>query len=484
MELLEYTAAELSKKIKAHEITVTEAAKACLDRCRETEELNCFITIDEEAVYAQAKQIQRGIDEGRFLGALAGVPVAIKDNLCTKGLRTTCASKMLQEFVPSFTATAVENLQNAGMLILGKTNMDEFAMGNTSENSYFGAVRHPLNPEHVPGGSSGGSAAAVAAKAVPLAVGTDTGGSIRLPAAYCGAVGLKPTYGAVSRYGLIAYASAFDQIGPIARSVEDAAAALEVLASFDEKDSTSACGIDHHYRESLQKQVSGMKVGILTEWLPAASSKIAAAVMQAAEILKMQGAVVEPVKLALSEEAVPAYYAIATAQASSNLARFDGIRYGHRTASGGGLHNLYRKSRKEGFGMEVQRRILLGSYVLSAEHYEDSYLKALQVQRQIGESFEKLWKHYDLLLGPVSLQTAPKIGELEQDLVKSYQNDCYTVAANLAGIPALSLPFGVDGAGMPVGIQLMAGRFEEKKLLRAAFVLEQFTKKGGRDYES
>ena len=475
MDLLNMTALGLAGKIKAGEVTVTEAAQAVLRRIEETERIyHCYVTVDREGVLEKAAQIQRRIDSGELAGKLAGVPVAVKDNLCTEGMRTTCSSKMLENFVPMYSAEAVRNLEREGMLVVGKTNMDEFAMGSTTETSAYGVTRNPWDPERVPGGSSGGSAAAVAAAECFAALGSDTGGSIRQPASFCGVVGMKPTYGTVSRYGLVAYGSSLDQIGPIGRDVADCAALLEAVASYDEKDSTSLRRQDTDFTSALGGDVKGMRIGIPKDYFgDGLDPEVGDAVRKAAEVLREQGAVVEEFGLSLAEYAIPAYYTIAAAEASSNLERFDGIKYGYRTGEYTGLHNMYKKSRSEGFGAEVKRRIMLGSFVLSAGYYEAYYLKALKVKALIKKAFDEAFARYDLILGPVAPTTAPKLGESLTDPIKMYLGDIYTVSVNLAGLPAISLPCGKDSRGMPVGLQLIGDCFQEKKLFRAASAYEK-----------
>lgn len=472
------SALELGRAIREGRTTSTEATEAVLARIQEKEaEYHCYITVDAEGALTAAAEIQEKIEKGELKGPLAGVPAAVKDNLCTERMRTTCASRMLENFVPAYTAEAVRNLEKAGAVLIGKTNMDEFAMGSTTETSAFGPVRNPRNPEHVPGGSSGGSAAAVAAEECFFALGSDTGGSIRLPASHCGVVGIKPTYGTVSRYGLIAYGSSLDQVGPLTKTVEDCAAVLEAIASRDEKDSTSVFRKDTDFRQALVRDVRGMRIGIPEDYLgEGLDPAVRDAVLQAAELLRAAGAVTERFDLSLAEYAIPAYYTIACAEASSNLERFDGIKYGYRAVEAEGLHQMYQKTRSGGFGSEVKRRILLGSFVLSSGYYDAYYLKALRVRTMIRRAFDRAFAKYDCILGPVSPGTAPRLGESLTDPVKMYLGDIYTVAANLAGLPGISLPCGADGAGLPVGLQLIGDCFQEKKLFRAAYTYEQLRK--------
>ncbi|MDE6977494.1 MAG: Asp-tRNA(Asn)/Glu-tRNA(Gln) amidotransferase subunit GatA, partial [Lachnospiraceae bacterium] len=435
---------------------------------------NCYVTVDREGALAKAQEIQKKIDQGILTGPLAGVPAAIKDNMCTQGLLTTCSSKILGNFVPAFSAQAVLNLERAGAVILGKTNMDEFAMGSTTETSAFGETKNPWNPGHVPGGSSGGSAAAVAAGECFYALGSDTGGSIRQPASFCGVVGMKPTYGTVSRYGLVAYGSSLDQIGPLCKDVRDCAVIMEVVASHDPKDSTSVKRDDTDFTGALVEDVKGMRIGIPRDYFgEGLDPEIKEAVLGAAKVLKEKGALVEEFDLSLAEYAIPAYYTIAAAEASSNLERFDGIKYGYRAQNYSGLHNMYKKSRSEGFGPEVKRRIMLGSFVLSSGYYDAYYLKALRVKALIKKAFDDAFAKYDMILGPVAPTTAPRLGESLSDPIKMYLGDIYTISVNLAGLPGLSVPCGIDSRGLPIGLQLIGDCFQEKKLIRAAYTYER-----------
>ena len=485
MELMELTAAELGKKIQAREVTAVEAAEAALKQIKERDkELNCFVTVDEEGALRRAARVQEKIEKGELTGPLAGVPIAVKDNICTEGLRTTCASKILYSFEPPYSAEAAQRLEAAGMVVIGKTNMDEFAMGSTTETSYFGPTRNPWNTEHVPGGSSGGSCAAVAAGECSCALGSDTGGSIRQPSSFCGVTGLKPTYGTVSRYGLIAYGSSLDQIGPIARDVTDCAMLLEIIASHDKKDSTSIQRESYDFTSALQNNAKGLRIGIPRDYFgEGLDPEVASAVRKAASVLKEQGAVVEEFDLSLVDYAIPAYYVIAAAEASSNLARFDGVKYGYRAEEYEGLHNMYKKSRSEGFGAEVKRRIMLGSFVLSSGYYDAYYLKALRTKALIRQAFDRAFEKYDVILGPAAPTTAPRLGESLSDPLKMYLGDIYTISANLAGLPGICLPCGTDRKGLPVGLQLLGDCFQEKKILQAAYAYEcvrgEFTLAGG-----
>lgn len=475
MGLMSLTAVELGRKIKEKEVTVDEAVTAALDAIEKREaQVHSFVTVDREGALKRAKEVQAKIDAGELTGPLAGVPVAIKDNMCTKGLLTTCSSKILYNFVPTYTAEAILNLEKAGAVILGKTNMDEFAMGSTTETSAYGVTKNPWNTGHVPGGSSGGSCAAVAAEECSYALGSDTGGSIRQPSSFCGVTGIKPTYGTVSRYGLIAYGSSLDQIGPIAKDVTDCATILEAIASHDVKDSTSVQREDYDFTTALVDDVRGMKIGIPRDYFgDGLDPEVKAAVLGAAKKLEEKGAIVEEFDLSLVEYAIPAYYVIACAEASSNLARFDGVKYGYRTEQYDGLHNMYNKTRSEGFGAEAKRRIMLGSFVLSSGYYDAYYLKALRTKALIKQAFDKAFEKYDVILGPAAPTTAPKLGESLSDPLKMYLGDIYTISVNLAGLPGITLPCGTDQSGLPIGLQLIGNCFAEKKIIRAAYTYEQ-----------
>lgn len=475
MSLMSLTAVELGRKIKEKEVTVEEAVTAALDAIEKREaQVHSFVTVDREGALKRAKEVQAKIDAGELTGPLAGVPVAIKDNMCTKGLLTTCSSKILYNFVPIYTAEAVLNLEKAGAVILGKTNMDEFAMGSTTETSAYGVTKNPWNTGHVPGGSSGGSCAAVAAEECSYALGSDTGGSIRQPSSFCGVTGIKPTYGTVSRYGLIAYGSSLDQIGPIAKDVTDCATILEAIASHDVKDSTSVQREDYDFTSALVDDVRGMKIGIPRDYFgDGLDPEVKVAVLGAAKKLEEKGAIVEEFDLSLVEYAIPAYYVIACAEASSNLARFDGVKYGYRTEQYDGLHNMYKKTRSEGFGAEAKRRIMLGSFVLSSGYYDAYYLKALRTKALIKQAFDKAFEKYDVILGPAAPTTAPKLGASLSDPLKMYLGDIYTISVNLAGLPGITLPCGTDQSGLPIGLQLIGDCFAEKKIIRAAYTYEQ-----------
>jgi aspartyl-tRNA(Asn)/glutamyl-tRNA(Gln) amidotransferase subunit A len=476
MDITTLSALELGRKIKNKEISVVEATKAQLEKIKASDDnYHCYITVMEQEALARAEEVQKLMDAGEFSDSpLAGVPVAIKDNICTKGVKTTCASKILYNFKPPYNATVIEKLQKAGAVIIGKTNMDEFAMGSTTETSYFGVTNNPRNTDHVPGGSSGGSAAAVAANETFYALGSDTGGSIRQPSAFCGVTGIKPTYGTVSRYGLIAYASSLDQIGPIARTVSDCAVALDIISGHDAKDSTSVARDSYEYSAALIDNVKGMKIGIPKGYLgDGLDEEIKANILKAAEVFKSKGAVVEEFELEAVDSAIPAYYVVASAEASSNLSRYDGVKYGYRTEEFEGLQDVYKKTRSEGFGNEVKRRMMIGAFVLSSGYYDAYYNKALKVKAIIKEGFDKAFQKYDVILGPTAPSTAPKLGESLADPLKMYLGDIYTVSVNLAGLPAISLPCGADSKGLPIGMQLIGKHFGEKDIIRAAYSFEQ-----------
>ena len=475
MSILDMTALELGRRIQSGDITAVQAAEASLARIKAMEpSIHAYVTVNEEKTMEQAGKVQAEIEAGRLSGPLAGVPVAVKDNMCTEGMRTTCSSRILENFIPAYTAQAVANLEQAGAVILGKTNMDEFAMGSTTETSAFGVTRNPWNPEHAPGGSSGGSCAAVAAGECFYALGSDTGGSIRQPSSFCGVTGIKPTYGTVSRYGLIAYGSSLDQIGPVAKDVSDCAAVLEVLASHDPKDSTSMERSDCDFTAALSEDVRGMRIGIPESYFgQGLDQEVKDAVLEAARVLGEKGAIVETFDLKLVEYAKPAYYVIASAEASSNLSRFDGVKYGYRAPEYEGLHSMYKKSRSQGFGPEVKRRIMLGSFVLSSGYYDAYYLKALRTKALIKKEFDRAFASYDVILAPAAPATAPRLGQSLGDPLKMYLGDIYTISVNLAGLPGISLPCGLDSKGLPIGLQLIGDCFKEKSIIRAAYAYEK-----------
>ena len=475
MNLMSLTAVELGKKIKSGEVTAVDATKAALEQIKKLDgTYNCYVTVDEEAALAEAAKVQKKIEAGELTGPLAGVPVAIKDNMCTEGMLTTCSSRILYNFKPTYSAEAVLNLKKAGAVVIGKTNMDEFAMGSTTETSHFGPTKNPWNAEHVPGGSSGGSCAAVAAEECSFALGSDTGGSIRQPSSFCGVTGIKTTYGTVSRYGLIAYGSSLDQIGPVCKDVTDCATVLEAIASYDPKDSTSVKRESYDFTSALKDDVKGLRIGIPRDYFgEGLDPEVKDSILKAAKVLKEKGAIVEEFDLSLVEYAIPAYYIIASAEASSNLARFDGVKYGYRTEEYNGLHNMYKKTRSEGFGPEVKRRIMLGSFVLSSGYYDAYYIKALKTKALIKKAFDRAFEKYDVILGPAAPTTAPKLGNSLSDPIKMYLGDIYTISVNLAGLPGISVPCGVDSKGLPIGMQLIGDCFKENNIIRAAYAYEQ-----------
>lgn len=472
MELRELTALELGAAIKKGEVSTVEAAQAALDAvAAQNKVLNAFLTVTGERALERAKELQAGAGEAE--SPLYGVPMAIKDNICTRGVKTCCASKILGDFAPPYDAAAVEALAKAGAVSLGKLNMDEFAMGSTSETSYYGPVKNPWDLQRAPGGSSGGAAAAVAAGLGWYAVGSDTGGSIRQPASFCGVTGIKPTYGTVSRYGLIAYASSLDQIGPLCRDAADCAAVLDVIMGRDSRDGTSLDGAYGHLLEKLTGDIRGMKIGLPTDCFgEGLDREVRAAVLHAARVLRERGAQLVELPFPVLEYAVPAYYIIACAEASSNLSRFDGVKYGWRAPEYDGLADLYRKTRTQGFGAEVKRRILLGTFVLSSGYYDAYYKKALQVKAVIKNAFDKAFEGCDMLLSPVAPTTAPRLGESLSDPLQMYLGDIYTVSVNLAGLPGLSMPCGFDAKGLPIGAQLIGPHFGEGALLGAAHAFQ------------
>jgi aspartyl-tRNA(Asn)/glutamyl-tRNA(Gln) amidotransferase subunit A len=446
---------------------VAEAHLAAIEAADPT--VHAMLAVHREAALAAAERIDARIAAGKKVGPLAGVPVAVKDNLCTAGRRTTCGSRILADFVPPYNATVVEKLLKADAVVIGKANMDEFAMGSSTETSAFAATVNPWDTARVPGGSSGGSAAAVAARMVPLALGSDTGGSIRQPASFCGVVGLKPTYGRVSRYGLVAYGSSLDQIGPLARTVGDAALLLKVVAGKDPMDATSVARPVPNYRKDLDKPVTGLKIGVPAEFFSEGlDPQVEAAVRGALEVYKSAGAKIVDVRLPHTKYAIACYYIVAVAEASSNLARYDGMHYGHRTADGGDLVETYCRTRSEGFGEEVQRRIMLGTYALSAGYYDAYYLRALKVRRRIKADFDEAFGQVHVIAAPVAPTTAFKLGEKLDDPLQMYLSDVYTISVNLAGLPGISIPAGYSDAGLPVGLQLIGPVFSEAKLLRIA----------------
>ena len=478
MEITELTVHELQEKLEKKELSVTEITKAYINKINEKEkDVNAFITLLTSEAEEEAKNMEQKIESGQAPSSLAGIPIGIKDNICTKGVKTTCASKMLENFVSPYNATVVEKLKEAGLINLGKLNMDEFAMGASTEYSALAKTRNPWNLEAVPGGSSGGSAAAVAANMVPWALGSDTGGSIRQPAAFCGVVGLKPTYGLVSRYGLVAFASSLDQIGPITKDVKDSAILLNLLVGHDSKDSTSVDMPKVDYVKSLKNDVKGLKIGVPKEFFgEGINSEVKASLEKAISKYKELGAEVEEFSLDIAKYSLAAYYIIACAEASSNLGRFDGIRYGYRTKNYTNLEELFVNSRSEGFGEEVKRRIILGTYVLSSGYYDAYYKKAQKVRTLVKNEFNKAFEKYDVLLTPTSPTVAFKAGTRSNNPLEMYLADICTVSVNVAGLPGISVPCGLDSNGMPIGMQLIGNKFDEATILNAAYAYEQATK--------
>lgn len=475
MNLYEKTASELSSMLKSKEISSVELTESVFDRIESVEDkVNAYVTLNKEQALETAKAVDEKRANGEELSPLAGIPMGIKDNISTKGLRTTCASKMLENYVPPFNATVMNKLNDAGAVITGKLNMDEYAMGSSTENSFFGATKNPFDLERIPGGSSGGSAAAVAAQEAIVSLGSDTGGSIRQPAAYCGVVGLKPTYGAVSRFGLVAFASSLDQIGPLGKSVEDVAMVQSIINGHDKMDATSAYRDYTDLRANLNSDVKGLKIGLPKEYFgegidPEVKDKIHSAVKE----LEKQGAVVKEIELPSTDYALSAYYIISSAEASSNLARFDGVRYGYRAENYDGLIDMYERTRSEGFGDEVKRRIMLGTFVLSSGFYDAYYGKAKLLQRRISAEFNNAFADVDVIAAPTVPTTAFKIGENIGDPLKMYATDICTVTVNIAGLPAVSVPCGFDSKNLPVGLQLIGNKFTEQKLLNTAYAYEK-----------
>jgi aspartyl-tRNA(Asn)/glutamyl-tRNA(Gln) amidotransferase subunit A len=467
---------ELSAALAAGKVSSVELTGLFLSRIEQLDgELNAFITVDPESAMKEARSADARRAAGES-GPLLGIPVAHKDIFCTQGLVTSCGSKMLANFVAPYDAHVIENFRTAGAVLLGKTNMDEFAMGSSNESSYYGPVRNPWRTSAVPGGSSGGSAAAVAARMAPVATGTDTGGSIRQPAAFSGICGLKPTYGLVSRYGMVAFASSLDQGGPMGKSAQDLATLLGVMAGFDARDSTSLQRPVEEYARDLDRPLTGLRIGLPREYFGGGvDADVAARVRDAIRWYEQQGAKTVEITLPNTHLAVPAYYVLAPAEASSNLSRFDGVRYGHRAADYADLNDMYSKSRAEGFGAEVKRRILIGAYVLSHGYYDAYYLQAQKVRRLIARDFEEAFTQCDMIMGPTAPSTAFEIGALADDPVQMYLNDIFTIPAPLAGIPGLSIPCGFDAKGLPVGLQLMGSYFSEARLLNAAHQYQKAT---------
>jgi aspartyl-tRNA(Asn)/glutamyl-tRNA(Gln) amidotransferase subunit A len=471
------SALELSVSIKSKKLGVAEAVGAYIELLEKNAgRINAFILASKDHALTRAKDVQARIDAGEALSPLAGVPIALKDNISTEGIATTCASKMLDGYVPVFNASVVDKLEQAGMIVVGKLNMDEFGMGGSSETGIYGPVRNPWDVSRVAGGSSGGSAAAVAGREIPLTLGSDTGGSIRQPCAFCGVTGIKPTYGAVSRYGLVAYASSLDQIGPIGMNIDDCAALLSIISGPDDKDSTCVIEKPFDFGESRAERLDGVRIGLPRNYFEnGIDGDVKRAVLAAAKELETAGAQVEEFEMPLMDYMIPAYYVIACAEASSNLSRYDGLKYGHRSAAAKTLSEVYRLSRSEGFGMEVKRRILLGSFVLSSGYYDAYYKRALQTRALIRDAYSRLFGRFDMIISPVAPTTAYKLGENAGDPMKMYMGDIYTVSVNLAGLPAVSLPCGFDTQGLPVGFQIIGYAFAEEKLVGAARVYQKRT---------
>jgi len=471
------TALEIGEGIKHGDFTVPEVTSALLESISKTDDkLNAYITVCGNEAIESAKEVQKLIDAGKLTSPLAGVPISIKDNICTKRIKTTCASKILGEFEPPYNATVVERLNEAGLVIAGKLNMDEFAMGSTTETAYYGVTRNPWDITKVPGGSSGGAAAAIAAAEAICALGSDTGGSIRQPAAYCGITGFKPTYGAVSRHGLIAYASSLDQIGPMARDVADCAAIMDIICGKDKYDGTSLELEKTSYLNALDDNIKGMRIALPKECFEDdLDTEVKEKVLAVAAVLKDRGAVIEEITLPFMKYVIPAYYILATAEASSNLSRFDGVKYGFRAKDCSNLADLYEATRSEGFGEEVKKRIMLGTFVLSSGYYEAYYKKALQVKAIIKQSFDEIFSKYDLILTPTAPTTAPKLGESLNASLKMYQSDIFTVSANIAGLPALSIPCGFDKDNMPIGAQFMGAPLSDQKVFNAGYAYQSIT---------
>lgn len=466
--ILNYTSAEISEKMVKKELSVVEVTKAVLDNIEKNDKkYNCYNYVNSDRALKRAKEVQEKISKEELNTPVAGVPFSVKDNICVKNMPTTCSSKMLENFVAPYSATVVERLEKAGAILIGKTNMDEFGMGSTTETSYYGAVKNPYNVEYVAGGSSGGSAAAVAGNEAFFSLGSDTGGSIRQPSGYCGVIGLKPTYSRVSRYGLISYASLFDQIGPICKDARDCVNVLRLISGYDKKDSTSSKNCCDDFDEALKENVKNLRIGIPKDYFEVPmSSEVKENVLKKLKSLEKSGANIEEFELGYVKYVVPAYYTIAMAQASSNLARYDGVKYGYRTKEYDELHSMYKKTRSEGFGKEVKRRIMMGSFVLSSGYYEEYYIKALKVRELIKNSFNKAFEKYDVIAMPISPTTAPRIETSLDSPIDMYNGDIFTVLANLLGIPSVSVPCGKDLKGLPIGIQFMANHFCEKNLIK------------------
>ncbi len=477
MELLTKTAHELRDMLRAEEITSEQLVEAYYNRIASVDDkIKAYITLDKEGALAKAREVDAKIKAGETLPDLAGIPMGIKDNICTKGIKTTCASRMLENFIPPYDATVIEKLEDQGAIMLGKLNMDEFAMGGSTESSYFHATSNPWDLERSPGGSSGGSAAALAAGEAVFSLGTDTGGSIRQPAASCGLVGFKPTKGIISNYGVVSYASSFDQTSPMTKDVTDMALVLNAIVGQDPKDSTSIPMAYPDYTKALTDDVRGVRIALAKEYFAEGiEPEVKEVILAAVEKLKQMGAIVEEVSMPLVNHALPIYYIIASAEASSGLSRFDGVSYGHRAETYTDVDSLFSNSRGEGFGSEVKRRIILGTFVLSADNYESYYSKALRGAALIKKQHNEILEKYDLILAPTTPTTALKLGEKYDNSVQEYLNDICTINANIAGLPAMSIPCGLDSKGLPIGMQLIGGRFKEETILRVAYTFEKNT---------
>ena len=477
MNITELTVHELQQKLKNKELTITQIVEAYIESIKEKEQkVDAFITLQLEEALEKAKKLDKEIANGKEVSSFAGIPIGIKDNICTNGVRTTAASKMLGNFIAPYDATVMDKINGEEMISLGKLNMDEFAMGSSTEHSYFKKTKNPWNLSCIPGGSSGGSAAAVAADMVPWALGTDTGGSIRQPASVCGIVGLKPTYGLVSRYGVIAYASSLDQVGVLTKDVEDCANLLNIIAGKDEKDTTSVDVGEKDYTQSLNQEIKGLKIGVPKEFYgEGINEEVKQSLMLAIEEYKKLGAEVEEFSLDIAELSLATYYIISCAEASSNLGRYDGIRYGHRAENFSNVKELFKNSRSEGFGEEVKRRIILGTYVLSSGYYDAYYKKAQQVRTLVMDKFNDAFKKYDVILTPTAPTTAFKIGEKTSNPLEMYLQDICTVSVNVAGLPGISIPCGVDSQGLPIGMQLIGNKFSEETIIKVAHAYERQT---------
>jgi aspartyl-tRNA(Asn)/glutamyl-tRNA(Gln) amidotransferase subunit A len=477
--MFEKNALELSAAIRAKKLSVSEAVNTYIKAIEKNgKKFNTFLTVAKESALSRAREVQIQIDNGEILSPLAGVPIALKDNISTMGIETTCASKILKGYKPVFNATVTEKLERAGLIVIGKLNMDEFAMGGSSETGAFGAVRNPWNVSHTAGGSSGGSAAAIAAGEIPLALGTDTGGSIRQPCSFCGVTGIKPTYGSVSRYGIAAYASSLDQTGPMGQNIEDCAALLSIISGPDERDSTCFIKKPFDFESIFEKNIKGVKIGLPVNYLSGnakTEEDVKTAILAAAKEFEAAGAIIEDFEMPLMDYTIPVYCIVGFAEASSNLAKYDGLKYGYRSVSAKTLSEVYKFSRGEGFGLEVKRRIMLGSLMLSSGYYDTYYRKAMQARALIKDAYNKLFKQFDIILSPVTPNTAFKLEQNIDDPMEKYMGDIFNASVNLAGLPAAALPCGFDKQGLPIGFQLIGDAFMENKLINAACVYQNRT---------